>query len=129
MIVGLGTDVVKIQRMERLLERHPERAGQRLFTDGERAYCAGRAWPAECFAARFAAKEALLKALGVGLSAGIPWREIEVLSNRSGNPRLEVFGRALSLLEASGAERIHLSFSHDAGVAVAVVVLEGGPAG
>lgn len=125
MIVGVGIDLVEVPRVRALLTRFPQRAACRLFTPGERAACERRARPAECYAARFAAKEALLKALGVGLSGGIRWRDIEVRTDESGNPSLELSGRARQALRERGGRRVHLSFTHDGGAAAAVVVVEG----
>ncbi len=124
MIVGLGIDLVDVARMERLLERHPERAPARLFTDEERSHCGGRASPAECLAARFAAKEAFLKALGTGYGTGIAWREIEVRSSPRGRPSLRISGLAARELQRLGGSRVHLSFTHEGGYAVAIVLLE-----
>lgn len=124
MIVGFGIDLVEIRRMRALLQRHPERAARRLFTDAERARCEDRARPVECYAARFAAKEAFLKALGTGLSGGIGWHDVEVAVDEAGRPRLVVRGAAAERLEALGGTRTHLSFSHEAGTSVAAVVIE-----
>lgn len=124
MIVGLGIDVVAVDRMAGLLERYPGRAPERLFTPAERALCSRRPDAAECFAARFAAKEALLKALGTGLGGGIAWRDVEVRVDGRGRPRLELSGRARERLREVGGGRLHLTFTHDAGAAVAVVVVE-----
>lgn len=123
-IVGVGLDVIEVARMEAVLRRHPERAATRLFTAAERAACARRARPAECLAARFAAKEALLKALGCGLAGGLSWRDMEVAANERGDPHLVLSGPARALLRRRGGTRAHLSFSHDAGIAAAVVVVE-----
>lgn len=129
MIVGLGVDYVQVSRMGSLVDRFPERAPARLFTEGERKRCRGRPDPAECYAARFAAKEAFLKALGTGLAAGIRWREMEVRMEPRGRPRLVLAGRARRAMVSRGGTRVHLSFSHDGGAAVAAVVIEGrGPA-
>lgn len=127
MIVGLGIDYVEVVRMGRLLERFPERAAGRLFTPEERSLCAGRAAPAECFAARFAAKEAFLKALGTGFRAGIPWQQIEIAVDAAGRPELRLSGRAREMMDAIGGRRSHLSLSHDAGAAIAAVIIEAGP--
>ncbi len=126
MIVGVGIDVVDVGRMRRLLERHPRRAADRLFTPDERAVCARRPVGAEaCFAARFAAKEAFLKALGTGLSGGISWQDLSVTpTTGSGRPTIAASGAARARLDALGVDRVHVSLSHDAGVAAAVVVLE-----
>lgn len=125
MIVGVGIDLVEVARVRALLDRFPDRAAGRLFTRREREACERRARPVECYAARFAAKEALLKALGVGLTGGIRWRDIEVRADAAGNPHLELSGRALEALRERGGRRLHLSFTHDGGGAAAVVVVEG----
>lgn len=115
MIVGVGIDVVDISRFAVTLERTPALA-ERLFTEQERTR------PIASLAARFAAKEALAKALGA--PAGLEWHDAEVVTADSGEPRLEVAGTVLKRCEKLGAERIHLSLSHDAGIASAVVILE-----
>lgn len=125
MIVGVGVDQVEVARMEGLLTRQPERARKRLFTAGERARCEDRNPPWECYAARFAAKEAFLKALGTGLGAGTAWREVEVVTDEDGCPRLEPAGTARRRMEEAGGRRAHLSLTHEAGVATAFVVVEG----
>ena len=125
MIVGVGIDQVEVARMAGLLARRPERARGRLFTEGERARCDGRVEPAECYAVRFAAKEAFLKAVGTGWDGSVAWREMEVVSGPGGRPRLRVDGAAARRLRQAGASSIHLSCTHEAGVAAAVVILEG----
>lgn len=125
MIVGIGVDQVEVSRMRALLARWPERAPGRLFTDRERATCEGRARAADCYAARFAAKEALLKALGTGLGRGIAWREVEVVTGGAGRPRLRLHGTARQRLREAGGRSVHLSFTHEAGSATAFVILEG----
>ncbi len=115
MIVGLGIDVVDIARFEEALDRTPG-LRQRLFTKGERDR------PLASLAARFAAKEALAKALGA--PAGMEWADAEVISEDSGRPTLEIRGTVQSRADALGVHSLHLSLSHDAGIASAVVVLE-----
>lgn len=124
MIRGLGVDLVEVARMEGLLERRGRRARRRLFTEAEREGGRDHPRPAEYYAARFAAKEAFLKALGTGRSAGIRWTELEVRQEDGGNPWLAARGEARRRLERLGAGRAHVSLSHDGGHAVAVVVLE-----
>lgn len=98
---------------------------ERVFTLGERAYCDAKgAAAAQSYAARFAAKEAFLKALQTGWRGKITWHDIEVLSSESGVPRLEISGEAKKILETSGANRVHLSMSHTADHAIAQVILE-----
>jgi holo-[acyl-carrier protein] synthase len=114
-IIGVGTDVVEIARMERSLERTPS-LRERLFTPAEAAL------PLESLAARFAAKEAISKALGA--PGDLEWHDAEVVSDVSGWPSFELRGTVAARAEQMGVERVHLSMSHDAGVAVAFVVLE-----
>lgn len=125
MIVGVGIDQVEVERMAALLRRHPRRARERLFTPRERERCDATRRPAECFAVRFAAKEAFLKALGTGLALGMRWREVEVVAEEDGRPRLRVSGTAARRLREAGGRSLHLSCTHEAGVAGAVVVVEG----
>jgi holo-[acyl-carrier protein] synthase len=124
-IVGIGIDVVEIARIRRLMERWQDRFLQRVFTEAELAYALPRHDPAQHLAARFAAKEATLKALGTGLSMGVRWREMEVRRGRGQPPRLVLSGRTAELGEAGGVRRLHVSLSHDAGLAVAQVLAEG----
>ncbi len=121
-MIGLGTDVVDIERFRRVLERTPALHG-RLFTDAERAVAAERRDPVPALAVRFAAKEAVMKVLGVGLGA-LDWHDIEVVREPSGRPRLEVTGRALALATAAGITTWHLSLSHSGLVAQAVAAGE-----
>ncbi len=123
MIVGVGIDLTPIDRIERLLGRYQGRFQEKVFTDGERAYCVARARPAEHYAARFAAKEAALKAMGV--PPGLSWHELEVRSSPSRPPRLVLGGEAQRAALVLGVVRIHLSLTHAGGQAAAVVVLEG----
>ena len=116
MIVGVGIDVVDVARFGATLERTPA-LRERLFTDGERPL------PLNSLAARFAAKEALAKALGA--PSGMHWQDAEVHRAGDGRPHFEVRGTVAARLEALGILSIHLSLSHDAGIASAVVVAEG----
>lgn len=125
MIVGIGIDQVEIARLRALLERWPERARDRLFTGRERRTCESRARPAECYAARFAAKEACLKALGTGWRGSLSWTEIEMTSGPRGRPVLRLSGAAREKARDVGAASLHVSCTHDGGMAAAVVVLEG----
>jgi holo-[acyl-carrier protein] synthase len=115
-IVGVGIDVVDVRRLARALERTP-RLAARLFTDGERH--AGRV---ESLAARFAAKEAVAKALGA--PGGLRWRDAEVVTDAGGRPRIAVHGGVAQEADSQGITTWHLSLSHDGGVATAVVVAE-----
>lgn len=121
MIVGVGLDVCSIDRMRKALERHGERFYGRICSPAERADMAGRD-PAIALAGRFAAKEALTKACG-GMP-GVGWHEVEVRRVATGRPRIDLKGKALALVASLGANRWHVSITHDAGVAAAVVILE-----
>lgn len=114
-IVGVGVDVVDLARFERALDRTP-RLRERLFTAQERER------PLRSLAGRFAAKEALLKALGA--TDGVGWHDMEVISDAEGNPDIAVSGRAAEIAAARGIASLHVSMSHDAGVAIAFVVAE-----
>jgi len=122
---GLGIDVVEVERLRRALARRP-RLADRLFTDAERAYAGRAADPGPSLAARFAAKEAVAKALGVGIGA-VSWREVEVVRAGTGAPGLALSGRAAALSVARGVDRWHLSLSHTAGLAMAAALAESLP--
>lgn len=125
MIYGIGVDLVKVARIERVLERYGDRFCARVFTEREIAYCRGKSWAAAGFAMRFAAKEAFSKALGVGLrQGGIRWREVEVIPNPLGKPEIYVSGRAAQLCAEAGIANMHLSLTDEDGRALAVVILE-----
>jgi len=121
-IVGVGIDLTPVARMEELVRRWGERIERRLFTDRERAYCRARGLPAEHLAARFAAKEATLKALQV--PRGLSWHEMEVVSTAGAAPRLVLAGEAAAAAARLGVMRTHLSLTHAGGQALAVVILE-----
>ena len=125
MILGLGTDMIEISRIERSVEQFGERFLHRVFTSGEIAYCQRKKkHAAESFAARFAAKEAGAKALGTGISRGVTWKEIEVRREPSGRPTLHLTGRARELADQIGIARLSLSLTHSRDLALAVVVAE-----
>jgi holo-[acyl-carrier protein] synthase len=127
MILGVGIDLADIERLRGVLERHGDRFLERVLTDDERDYC--RRWrdPTPQVAARFAAKEAVLKALGTGLSEGIRWQDVEVHRDGNGPPHVELHGKAVEKAAALGVDRIHLSLSHDHGAAIAMAILERDP--
>ncbi len=125
MIAGIGIDLVDVQRVRRLIDRKGERALQRLFTDGERAYADTHPEPARQLAARVAAKEAAFKALaGNALARSIGWRELEVVACANRSPLLLLHGRALDRAAELGVVRIHLSITHTDLTAAAFVVAE-----
>jgi holo-[acyl-carrier protein] synthase len=125
MILGLGTDICRIDRVGEYLERYGERFTRRCFTSDEIAYCQVHKNRAEQFAARIAAKEAASKALGTGWRQGVHWKCFEVASQPSGKPTLRIHGRAAELASQMGVSNAHVSLTHDGGVAVAVVIFEG----
>jgi holo-[acyl-carrier protein] synthase len=125
MVLGVGVDVIEVVRMRRALERFGERFEARVFTDGELSACSGRGDRTLALAARFAAKEACLKALGTGWARGLALHQIEVVRDAAGRPSLRLYGRAAEEAASLGVKASHVSLSHQATVAVAVVVLEG----
>ena len=124
MIISIGIDIIEVHRVREVMARTP-RFVERVYTAQERAYCDGRgAVAAQHYAARFAAKEAALKALQTGWTGGIAWQDIEVTAKDSGAPILLFHGRVRELYEESGARAAHLSISHTTEHAIAQVILE-----
>lgn len=121
---GIGIDVMKVERLNQTLERFGERMQKRLFTEDELAYCRTHKDPVPHMAARFAAKEALSKAIGTGMSGGVGFKQIEVLQPGGRQPQLRLSGAALERFEALGCKTSHLSLTHDGGLAIACVVIE-----
>ncbi|MBI3458465.1 MAG: holo-ACP synthase [Candidatus Rokubacteria bacterium] len=128
MILGVGVDLVRIERVRQAMERWQERFLERVFTPDEVTYARRRRNPAEHLAARFAAKEATLKALGIGLTMGVRWRDMEVRRARGERPRVSLSGRTAALVAARGVRALHLSLTHDGDYAMAQVLAEGDPA-
>ena len=120
-IVSVGIDVVLVDRFARALERTPL-LGDRLFTEGERMSVSGNPRSAESLAVRFAAKEAVAKALGA--PAGLRWHDCEIVSDPDGRPWLTVSGTVATVAAERGVNRWHLSLSHDGGIASAMVIAE-----
>jgi holo-[acyl-carrier protein] synthase len=125
MIIGVGTDLIEIARVEQSIARFGDRFLQRLFTPAEIEYCQRKKNAAESFAARFAAKEAAAKALGTGISRGVSWLEIEVTREPGGRPVLTLKGRAAQRAREIGVAAICVSLTHSRETAMAVVVIEG----
>jgi len=121
---GIGIDVVQVQRLVEALERFGARMERRLFTEAELAYCRRHRDPLPHLAARFAAKEAASKAIGTGMSAGVGFRQFEVLQPGGRQPKLEFHGAARQHFDLLGCRHSHLSLAHDGGLAIACVVLE-----
>ncbi|HJQ24370.1 MAG TPA: holo-ACP synthase [Blastocatellia bacterium] len=125
MIVATGIDMIEIARLAEVFARRGNRFRDRVFTTAEIAYCESRAARMESYAARFAAKEAAMKALGTGWGDGVGWHDIEVRRSPAGVPSLEFYGRARERLNELGARRAHLSLTHSRDLALAQVILEG----
>jgi holo-[acyl-carrier protein] synthase len=123
-IVGLGIDVLEVARLADALRRHGDRFLERVFTDAERAACDSRGDRVLALAARFAAKEACLKALGTGWADGLGFRDVEIVREGNQPPQLVLHGEAARRAEALGVIRSHVSLTHQPGLAAAVVVLE-----
>lgn len=126
MILGLGTDLVAVDRIRQSMARYGDRFVNRIFTDRERAYAASKANSAERLAARFAAKEAGMKAIGTGWNRGVTWKDFEVVNQASGRPVLHLTGIAQEMASRLGVQRISISLTHTNEMAFAVVVLEDG---
>ncbi|HLI75576.1 MAG TPA: holo-ACP synthase [Acidobacteriaceae bacterium] len=125
MVLGLGTDITEVPRIQASLHRYGQHFLDRVYTPGEIAYChARKKSSAQSFAARFAAKEAAAKALGTGISRGVTWRELEVVRHPGQAPQLVLHGRAAEVAQARGIRRLTLSLTHTRDTAMAVVVAE-----
>ncbi len=126
-LLGIGLDLVEIDRFRSILERSGEKFLERVFTAGERAYCLAAKDPAPSLAARFAAKEAVAKAFGTGIGEAMAMREIEVVRTESGAPEIRLHGTAAATAQARGVTQIWLSLTHTATTAAAQVVIGGNP--
>jgi holo-[acyl-carrier protein] synthase len=124
MIVGSGIDIAEVLRIAEAIQRHGQRFLHRVFTEGEIAYCDSKANRIERYAARFAAKEAGMKALGTGWNHGVRWRDVEVCRQPGGRPTLAFHGKAAEFAAKLGTKNIALSLSHTAEQAIAQVILE-----
>jgi len=126
-ILGIGLDLCEVGRIRRLLEKDRARFVRRVYREAEIAYCDARRKPEIHYAARFAAKEAFLKALGRGWRLG--WTQVEVVRTPSGKPDLRLSGKAAEVAARRGVSQVHLTLTHTAETAAAVIVLEGNPGG
>jgi holo-[acyl-carrier protein] synthase len=126
MVVGTGIDIVNIDRIEHLIARWGDLFLDRVFTEKEIIWCQQRTRPPECFATRFAAKEAFLKAIGWGLRNGIQWKDVEVENDSMGKPSFSFHRKAKEALENLRIQKALLTLSHDRPYAVAHVLLEEG---
>jgi holo-[acyl-carrier protein] synthase len=126
MIVGIGTDLAEVDRIRNSVERFGPRFLNRIYTEREQRYCQSKANSFERFAARFAAKEAGMKAIGTGWNFGVRWVDFEVANEPSGRPTLLLSGAAAQFAEKLGGKRVSISLTHTAQMAFAVVILEDG---
>jgi holo-[acyl-carrier protein] synthase len=124
MILGTGVDIAEVPRIRETIERFGDRFLRRIFTEGEIRYCERKARRFESYAARFAAKEAGMKALGTGWSRGVRWRDIEVVRPKGQRPTIQFHGEAAAIAAKLGTKNIALSITHTAEEALAHVILE-----
>jgi holo-[acyl-carrier protein] synthase len=124
MVIGVGTDLMEIARIQQSVDRFGERFLRRVFTPREIEYCLQKKNSAESLAARFAAKEAGAKALGTGISRGVGWLELEVTRSPGERPFLELSGRAAARAQSLGVAHVSLSLTHSRDTALAVVIME-----
>ena len=124
MIIGCGIDIVKIERIEKIINKWEESFTNRVFTHSERQYCEKKKSGYQSYAGRFAAKEAFLKALGLGLN-GVSWKDVEVNNNRFGQPFLKLDGKLKKIVSDKKIAKIFLTISHTNEYAIAEVILEG----
>jgi len=125
MIIGTGIDIAEVTRIAQAIERFGRRFKERVFTAHEIQYCESKANKTERYAARFAAKEAGMKALGTGWSRGVTWRDVEVRRLPGGRPTVAFHGQAGEIFAKLGGVRTHLSITHTEETAMAFVIVEG----
>ncbi|MCZ6512380.1 MAG: holo-ACP synthase [Nitrospinae bacterium] len=124
MIHGTGLDIIKISRIKHSMQKYSGKFEERVFTSKEIDYCRSKADPSKHFAARFAAKEAVLKSLGTGMAQGITWKDMEILNRESGQPVLKLTGRGRHIFDALNLKDIHISITHDKSYALAQAIAE-----
>ncbi|HEY3323385.1 MAG TPA: holo-ACP synthase [Planctomycetota bacterium] len=124
MIVGIGIDIVEIERIRSMHQRHGKRFVNRILTAAEQGYVLSYADPSERLAGRWAAKEAALKALGTGLAEGIGWRDVEILPDERGKPTLILHNKAIARARELAATHLHVTITHSQALAFAQVILE-----
>jgi holo-[acyl-carrier protein] synthase len=123
-IVGTGIDICEVARVRQAIDRFGQRFLKRVFTDAERAYCESKRNRIERYAARFAAKEAAMKAIGTGLRRGVNWQDFEVSREAGGRPTITIRGKAAEFAQKLGTKRAALSITHTKHQAMAQVILE-----
>ena len=124
MILGIGTDIVEVDRIREFHEKFGVKFLDRILLPSEREYCLSHTDPDPHIAARFAAKEAIAKALGTGIGESLGWRDMEIVREDSGKPTAKIHGQAQFLLQQTGATQLHISLSHTHQHATATAVLE-----
>ncbi len=124
MILGIGTDLIEVDRVENAREKHGERFLNRILLPAEATYCLSHKFPGPHLAARFAAKEAISKAFGTGIGAELGWLDMEIARKETGEPYVILHGKALELLARRGARCVHITLSHTQKHAIALAILE-----
>jgi holo-[acyl-carrier protein] synthase len=124
-ILGIGADIIECLRIAQMIERHGELFIRRVYTDHEIAYCSTKKAATQHYAGRWAAKEAVLKALGTGWVRGIAWRDVEVRNRPGGAPTITLRAGAKEVFERNGISRMHISISHCRSHAIAYAIAEG----
>ena len=124
-LIGIGTDIIEVARIGEMIEKHDELFLRRVYTPLEIEYCGGRKSALQHYAGRWAAKEAVLKALGTGWSRGIKWTDMEVSNLMGGKPELRIHGVASDIAEEMGIQEMQISISHCQSYAVAYVIAIG----
>ena len=124
MIIGMGTDLIEVDRIRQSVDRYGDKFLRRVYTEKESAYAMSKRNFAERLAGRFAVKEAGMKAIGTGWRRGVTWRDFEVINEPGGRPTLRLTGAAGRIAQELGARRISVSITHTAAMAIAVVILE-----
>jgi holo-[acyl-carrier protein] synthase len=119
----IGMDLIEVRRVAQAMERHPEGFGKRVFTEAENVYCGKQKNASMHYAGRFAAKEAVLKSLGIGLRGGVHWTDVEVTNDVLGKPEVTLKGKALSIAQEKKAQQLEVSITHCRGFASAVAIL------
>ncbi len=125
-IISIGNDLTRIERLGDVIERRGQSLLDRLFTPREQAYCESRKERITHYAGRFAAKEATMKVLGTGWAKGVRWVDLEVTREPGEAPRMVLHGESALIAERMGSRKLHISITHDAGLAMAVALAEGG---
>ena len=122
MIIGIGTDIINVERIKKIIETRGERFLKLIFTDSERKYCQSKEYPWINYAGRFAAKESVFKVLKTGWGLGVRWKDVEILKNKNGEPYISLKGKTKLIAAEKGIKNIALSMSHDRKYAMATAI-------